>query len=242
MNKPKSISLIFPLYKDKFTVIKVINKSLKILKKLKVKYEIIIIDDCCPEKSGLIALKYINKNNQRKKIKVIFHKKNLGYGAAIRTGFKNSKYECVYAVDGDGEFGIAMNDLPRILEKYKFNDLVITYRFKKRYKTSRIIISWVYNSLLRLLFKISFNDISCGSRLVNKKILKKINLTTNSPFIGAELAIKAKYLGFKVDQVGIHSYPSNFRAGSSIVLKNILLTLRDVLILYYNINVKKILR
>lgn len=242
MNKPKSISLIFPLYKDKFTVIKVINKSLKILKKLKVKYEIIIIDDCCPEKSGLIALKYINKNNQRKKIKVIFHKKNLGYGAAIRTGFKNSKYECVYAVDGDGEFGIAMNDLPRILEKYKFNDLVITYRFKKRYKTSRIIISWVYNSLLRLLFKINFNDISCGSRLVNKKILKKINLTTNSPFIGAELAIKAKYLGFKVDQVGIHSYPSNFRAGSSIVLKNILLTLRDVLILYYNINVKKILR
>lgn len=242
MNKPKSISLIFPLYKDKFTVIKVINKSLKILKKLKVKYEIVIIDDCCPEKSGLIALKYINKNNQRKKIKVIFHKKNLGYGAAIRTGFKNSKYECVYAVDGDGEFGIAMNDLPRILEKYKFNDLVITYRFKKRYKTSRIIISWVYNSLLRLLFKISFNDISCGSRLVNKKILKKINLTTNSPFIGAELAIKAKYLGFKVDQVGIHSYPSNFRAGSSIVLKNILLTLRDVLILYYNINVKKILR
>lgn len=242
MNKPKSISLIFPLYKDKFTVIKVINKSLKILKKLKVKYEIVIIDDCCPEKSGLIALKYINKNNQRKKIKVIFHKKNLGYGAAIRTGFKNSKYECVYAVDGDGEFGIAMNDLPRILEKYKFNDLVITYRFKKRYKTSRIIISWVYNSLLRLLFKINFNDISCGSRLVNKKILKKINLTTNSPFIGAELAIKAKYLGFKVDQVGIHSYPSNFRAGSSIVLKNILLTLRDVLILYYNINVKKILR
>ena len=47
-----------------------------------------------------------------------------------------------------------------------------------------------------------------------------------------ELAIKAKYLGFKVDQVGIHSYPSSFRAGSSIVLKNILLTLRDVFILY----------
>lgn len=238
MNKPKSISLIFPLYKDKFTVINVIKKSLKILKKLKIKHEIIIIDDCCPEKSGQIALKYISKNNQNKKIKVIFHKKNLGYGAAIKTGFKNSKYECVYAVDGDGEFGIAMNDLPRILEKYKFNDLVITYRFKKRYKTSRIIISWIYNSLLRFLFKINFKDISCGSRLVNKKILKKINLTTNSPFIGAELAIKAKYLGFRVDQVGIHSYPSNFRAGSSILLKNILLTLRDVLILYCKINVK----
>ena len=236
MNNPKSISLIFPLYRDKYTVIKVINKSLKILKKLKIKYEIIIVDDCCPEKSGLIALKY---SKQNKKIKVIFHKKNYGYGAAIRSGFKNSKYECIYAVDGDGEFGIALNDLPRILKKYSFNDLVITYRYKKRYKTSRIIISWFYNSLLRFLFHVNFKDISCGSRLINKKIFKKIKLTTNSPFIGAELAIKAKYLGYKVDEVGIHSFPSTFREGSSILLKNILITIRDIIILYYKMYIKK---
>ena len=236
MNNPKSISLIFPLYRDKYTVKKVIDKSLKILKKLKVKYEIIIVDDCCPEKSGLVALKYSKRNP---KIKVIFHKKNYGYGAAIRSGFKNSRYECVYAVDGDGEFGIALNDLPRVLKKYISNDLVITYRYKKRYKTSRIIISWVYNVMLRFLFNINFKDISCGARLVNKKILKKVKLTTNSPFIGAELVIKAKYLGYKIDEVGIHSFPSNFRAGSSIVLKNILITIRDIFILYYKIYIRR---
>ena len=236
MNNPKSISLIFPLYRDKYTVKKVIDKSLKILKKLKVKYEIIIVDDFCPEKSGLLALKYSKRNP---KIKVIFHKKNYGYGAAIRSGFKNSRYECVYAVDGDGEFGIALNDLPRVLKKYIFNDLVITYRYKKRYKTSRIIISWVYNVMLRFLFNINFKDISCGARLVNKKILKKVKLTTNSPFIGAELVIKAKYLDYKIDEVGIHSFPSNFRAGSSIVLKNILITIRDIFILYYKIYIRR---
>tara|TARA_Y100000591_G_C21830311_1_gene699163 strand:- start:570 stop:1289 length:720 start_codon:yes stop_codon:yes gene_type:complete len=236
MNNPKSISLIFPLYRDKYTVKKVIDKSLKILKKLKIKYEIVIVDDCCPEKSGLVALKYSKRNP---KIKVIFHKKNYGYGAAIRSGFKNSRYECVYAVDGDGEFGIALNDLPRVLKKYIFNDLVITYRYKKRYKTSRIIISWVYNFMLRFLFNINFKDISCGARLVNKKILKKVKLTTNSPFIGAELVIKAKYLGYNIDEVGIHSFPSNFRAGSSIVLKNILITIRDIFILYYKIYIRR---
>ena len=236
MNSPKSISLIFPLYRDKFTVKKVINKSLKILKKLKIKYEIIIIDDCCPEKSGLVALKYSKKN---KKIKVVFHKKNLGYGAAIRSGFKNSKYECVYAVDGDGEFGLALNDLPRVLKKYTFNDLVITYRYKKRYKTTRIIISWVYNFILRFLFNINFKDISCGARLVSRKIIKKVKLTTNSPFIGAELAIKSKYLGFKVDEVGIHSYPNNFRPGSSIIFKNIILTIKDIIILFTKIYIFK---
>jgi glycosyltransferase involved in cell wall biosynthesis len=236
MSKPNSISLIFPVYKDRYTVIKVINKSLKILKQLKKKYEIIIIDDCCPQNSGNIALKRSKKN---KKIKVYFHKKNLGYGAAIRTGFKKSNFECIYAVDGDGEFGISLNDLPRMLRKFEQNDLVITYRYKKRYKTTRIIISWVYNFILRILFNISFKDISCGARLVSKKLLKKVKLSTNSPFIGAELAIKAKFLGFKIDEVGIHSYPNTFRSGSSIVLKNILITIRDIFILYYRIYIKK---
>ena len=232
MKKINSISLIFPVYKDRFTVINVINKSLKILKKLKKNYEIIIIDDCCPEKSGLIALKKIRKN---KNIKVYFHRKNLGYGAAIRTGLKKSKFQSVYAVDGDGEFGISLNDLPRILEKYKTNDLIITYRFKKRYNTNRIIISWIYNFVLRILFNIQFKDISCGARLINKKIFRKVKLKTNSPFIGAELAIKAKIMGYKIEEVGIHSYPNKFRSGSSVVFKNILITLKDIIILYYKI-------
>ena len=233
MKKIKSISLIFPVYKDNNTVIKVIKKSLKILSKLKKKYEIIIIDDCCPLNSGKIALSKYKKN---KKVKVIFHKKNLGYGAAIRSGLKKSKYECVYAVDGDGEFGISFNDLPRILKKFEKNDLVITYRYKKRYNTSRIIISWVYNFVLRFLFNIKFKDISCGARLISRKILKNINLTTNSPFIGAELAIKSKHMNFKIDEVGIHSYPNNFRAGSSIIFKNIMITIKDILILFFKIN------
>ena len=52
---PKSISLMFPLYKDRKTVKIMITKSMKVLKKTKKKFEIIIIDDGCPENSGKIA-------------------------------------------------------------------------------------------------------------------------------------------------------------------------------------------
>ena len=47
----KSVTLMFPLYKDKKTVRKMILNSLKILKKVTKKYEIIAVDDGCPEKS-----------------------------------------------------------------------------------------------------------------------------------------------------------------------------------------------
>ena len=81
MKNFKTISLMFPLYKDRRTVKKMIFKSLKVLKKTKRKFEIIIIDDGCPENSGKYAKK-LSKNISS--IKIIFHKKNLGYGAHLK--------------------------------------------------------------------------------------------------------------------------------------------------------------
>ena len=229
IKNPKSISIMFPLYKDKRTVKSMILKSLKILKKTKKKFEIVIVDDGCPENSGKIAQELSKKNP---KVRVYFHKKNLGYGAAVKTGLKNCRHDCIFATDGDDEYDVG--DLPRMLKAFYKSDLVITYRYKKKYKTIRIIISWVYNIILRLLFKTNFRDISTGSRLVSKKLVRKIKLTSNSPFIGAELAIKSKYAGFDVSEIGIHTYPRTFGSGSTVGIKNIILTKdRNIFFLFF---------
>ena len=51
----------------------------------------------------MVSKKYISKvlNNIKQNIKVIFHRKNLGYGAAIKTGLKNCKYDWIFQTDGD---------------------------------------------------------------------------------------------------------------------------------------------
>ena len=72
MKSIHSISIMFPLYKDRRTVKKMILKSQKVLKSLNKKSEIVIVDDGCPEGSGLLAKK-ISKSFRN--IKVIFHKK-----------------------------------------------------------------------------------------------------------------------------------------------------------------------
>ena len=224
---------MFPVFRDKRTVKKMINQSLRVLKTVAKKYEIIIVDDGCPEKSGMVAKK-IAKNIAN--IKFFFHKKNLGYGAALRTGLEKSKYDWIFQIDGDAEYSV--NDLKRLLKETKNSDLVITYRYKKKYKTNRIIISWFYNKLLRILFGTKFKDISTGSRLINRKLIKKLKLTSSSAFLGAELAIKAKEQNSKVNEVGIHTYPRTFGAGSSVSFKNIILTIKDMLKLFFKIRLK----
>jgi glycosyltransferase involved in cell wall biosynthesis len=234
MKKLNSISIMFPVFKDSRTIKKMIYGSLKVLKKLSKKYEIVIVDDGCPENTGSIA-KQLTKSIHN--VRVIFHKKNLGYGAALKTGLKNCKYGWIFQLDGDAEYSV--QDLAKLIKASKNCDLVITYRYKKRYKTSRIFISWIYNKLLRFLFGTKFLDISTGSRLVKLKLIKKIRLKSNSAFLGAELAIKAKLQGFKINEIGIHTYPRTFGSGSSVSIKNIALTIKDMLLLLLKIKLSK---
>ena len=230
MKKIKSISLMFPLYRDRNTVELMIKKSSNVLKKLNRKYEIIIVDDGCPQNSGALAVKIAKKYSN---IKVFFHKKNLGYGAALKTGLKKCKNDWIFMIDGDAEYDV--NDLFRLFRASKNYDLIITYRYKKKYGTYRIIISWVYNVILRLIFNIKFRDISTGSRLVRKKLINRIKLKSNSPFVGAELAIKAGRAGYRIGEIGIHTYPRTFGTGTSVSFKNILLTLKDMTLLFFKI-------
>ena len=234
MLNPKSISLVFPLYKDKSTVKIMISKSLNVLKKTKKKFEIIIIDDGCPQNSGKIAQAYAKKNY---KIKVFFHKKNKGYGAAIKTGIKKSKFDCIFLIDGDNEYNV--NDLPRMLNAFKHNDLVITYRYKNKNNLNRIFISWAYNFILRFLFKTSYKDVSVGSRLLSKKLKNKIIIKSDTPFINAELAIKSKYCGYKVQEIGIQHNPRIIGNGSVVSIKNILLMIKEIIVLFIHICLKK---
>ena len=118
-------------------------------------------------------------------------------------------------------------------------DIIITYRKKRAHSTSRIIISLVYNFILRLLFKTKFRDISTGQRLLKKTLITKINLKSNSPFFGAELAIKSFYNKYKIKEIGVIEYPTRILGGSSVTFRNIILTILEMISLYYSLNLKK---
>ena len=233
MLKIKSISLIIPVYNDVHTISLMIKKSLKVLKSIKKKFEIIIVDDCCPQKSGQIALQI---SKRIKKIKIFFHKKNKGYGAALKTGLKNSNNEWIFMIDGDNEYEV--NEILKLIKGTKNHDLIITYRYKKKYDLYRKLVSWSYNLILRSIFKINYKDISSGLRLVNKKLIEKIKIDTNGPFFGAELAIKSKYENLRIKEIGINTNLRKFGKGSIVNFSNIILTFKEIIILFIKIHLR----
>jgi glycosyltransferase involved in cell wall biosynthesis len=224
MNKIDSLSIIFPIYNDKENVKYVIVKSIELLKNLNIPSEIIIINDGCPYGSGAEAEKWALKHD---KIKIINHDFNKGYGEAIKTGLKNSRYDWILQTDGDNQYDI--NDYYKMIKIIHNYDCIITFRYQKIYANYRIFISWLYNIIVRFHFNTKFRDISTGLRLIKREAIKDINFISNSSFIGAEIAIKLHLNGYQVGELGINTYPRKFGKSSIITLKSIFLTIKDLL-------------
>lgn len=229
-NRKPDITVFFPVYKDELTVATVTKKAIAVCEEVAGNYEVIIINDCSPDRSGAIADEIAASNPL---VRVIHHHKNLGYGAALKTGFKNANYELICLTDGDDEYDL--NDLKKMIKLKDFYDLIITFRYKKIYSNKRIFISYIYNKILRWLFRTRFRDISTGMRLVKKSLIDELNLTSNSPFIGAEITIKSMLKGYRIGELGIQTFPREIGRGSSTSMKNINNTIKDIRKIYHEI-------
>jgi glycosyltransferase involved in cell wall biosynthesis len=217
------ISLFFPVYRDEATVERVTIKALRSLKELASEYEVLIIDDGSPDSAGAVADQLAAKHPR---VRVIHHPRNLGYGWALRTGFREAQHDWIAFTDGDDEYEV--DDLRKLVRLRDFYDLIITFRYAKRYSGVRIFISYVYNNVLRWVFRTSYRDVSCGLRLIRRDVAQELDLQATSPFIGAEIAIKTMLKGFRVGEVGIQTFPRQFGRGASTSVRNILATIRDM--------------
>ncbi len=223
IEKPK-ISLFFPVFNDENTVKIVTEKAIQVLDDIAEDYEILIINDCSPDKSGIIADELSGQNN---KIRVIHHAEHLGYGAAVLTGLTNSQFEYICFTDGDDEYDVT--DFRKLLKLRDYYDLIITFRYIRMYSSWRIFVSRTYNILLRFLFKVKYRDISTGLRMIRKSLLNEISIQSTSPFIGAEITIKAMLKGYRVGEVGIQTFPRAFGKGVSVSSINIWKTIKDMI-------------
>ena len=222
-NKP-NVSVFFPVYNDEHTVERVTRKALDVLSQIASEYEVLIVDDGTPCRAGEIADALARENPR---VRVIHHQKNLGYGAAVRTGLANVRYEWVCFTDGDDEYDIY--DLQKLIRLKDYYDLIVTFRYTKMYSGFRVFISWAYNLSLRFLFKTRYRDISTGLRLIRRELIDELQLEANSPFIGAEITIKTMLKGFRVGEVGIQTFPREFGRGSTTSIRNIIATIKDML-------------
>ncbi len=197
-----SISVFFPCYNEQDNVSGTVEAAVGVLEQLGVDFEVIIVDDGSFDATGRIGDEIASRNGR---VKVIHHETNLGYGAALQSGFKAATKELVFYTDGDGQFDI--KEMPALLPLMKEYDIVSCYRLNRQDNLIRKINGWCWTKLVCLLFGMKVRDIDCAFKLYRREIFDKIKLSSSGALIDTEILARAIRKGYRFTQRPVHHYP-----------------------------------
>ncbi|MDA8721277.1 glycosyltransferase family 2 protein, partial [Nitrosopumilus sp.] len=190
------LTIGIPAYNEEKNISEIIQKLQKITTK------IIVCDDGSTDSTGDIA--------KEMGALVIQHKKNLGYGAAIRSIFlkaREEKSKFLITLDSDGQHRI--EDIQNILEPLQTGkaDLVIGSRFLnndgKNVPLYRKIGIKILTKLANTSLEDNITDSQSGFRGYSEKIIQTITPSESGMGVSNEILIKVSKQGFKIAEVPI---------------------------------------
>ncbi|MGD8786610.1 MAG: glycosyltransferase family 2 protein [Phycisphaerales bacterium] len=225
-----SISIFFPCYNECDNLERVVKQALVTLEGLDGDFEIIIVDDGSRDGTGKIADDIAGENDR---IKVAHHQTNLGYGAALQTGFKMATKRFVFYTDGDGQFD--MNEMPALLPLMERYDIVSCYRLDRKDNLIRKINGWCWTKLVCRLFGMKIRDIDCAFKLFKREIFDNIKLVSTGALIDTEVLARALRKGYLITQTGVHHYPRSAGMQTGANLRVILRAFKELFKLWRQI-------
>ena len=201
-HRRKSISVFFPCHNEADNVAAIVEKARGVLESLTDDYEIIIVDDGSTDGTDKLADEMAEKFE---KVKAIHHETNLGYGAALQSGFRAANKELVFYTDGDSQFDIA--ELADIIDMAEQYDIVSCFRLNRQDNLLRRFNARCWTGLICLLFGLKLRDIDCAFKLFKREIFDNIEMKSTGALIDAEILARAVRKGYTIAQKGVHHYP-----------------------------------
>ncbi|OGW83387.1 MAG: hypothetical protein A3C47_03385 [Omnitrophica bacterium RIFCSPHIGHO2_02_FULL_51_18] len=233
MIKPKalkSLSIFFPCYNEEFNVGSMIEQAVQVGEDYGVDYEVVVVDDGSRDKSPAIVQEWSGKNPR---VRLVQHPKNLGYGAALRTGLKSVTKEIVFLTDGDNQFHLS--DIDKLFFKIDSCDVVTGYRLERQDKAHRRLNGFLWTRLNKLLFGLPIRDVDCAFKLFRRKTLEGLELKSNHLLIHSEILARIMKKGYKIEEVGVPHYPRVAGKATATALKSIFKTFKELAGLYWDI-------
>jgi glycosyltransferase involved in cell wall biosynthesis len=235
MLKKQSLSIFFPCYNDAGTIASLVVLADRTARQFTDNYEIIVVNDGSSDHSRFV-LEELQK--KYKALKVVEHKKNRGYGGALRSGFKAASKELVFYTDGDYQYDVTEMDL--LYSKMKPGiDWVNGWKKHRNDAWYRKVIGNLYNFGVKKLFNIKIKDIDCDYRLIRKSALDKIDLIFDSGVICLELIKKLQLAGCKAAEAPVNHFFRSHGKSQFFNFRRIFRTFFNLLQLWVNIYIKK---
>jgi glycosyltransferase involved in cell wall biosynthesis len=214
----KILSVIIPVYNEKKTILTVIEKVLL----LDFVLDVIVVDDGSTD--GTVEL--LQKTSFDPRVKPVFHSRNMGKGAALRTGFSHVSGNIATIQDADMEY-----DPAEFAEMIKpITDGVADVVYGTRLsggKPQRVHLFWhkLGNGFLTfmtdLLFNTTLTDMETCYKMLRREVFETIKIKSNGFSVEPELTAKiCKNKNWRVYEIPISYYGRSYAEGKKITWKH----------------------
>jgi glycosyltransferase involved in cell wall biosynthesis len=221
----RSLSVVLPAHNEEEAIAATVHEVIETLSTWMLDFEIIVVDDGSQDSTGAIV---DTMDKTHPYLKVIHHSVNMGYGAALVSGFEAASKDLTFFMDSDGQFDI--HDLARFLLLIEEYDAVLGYRINRQDTWMRKVNAWGWKQLVGLVFGIHIRDVDCAFKLYPTRFFRENILETRGAMINAEILYKFIRAGNTYTQVGVRHLPRRGGRATGAKLSVILRAFRELFV------------
>ncbi|MGE3807698.1 MAG: glycosyltransferase family 2 protein [Gemmataceae bacterium] len=219
----RKLSLVIPAYNEEAGIRQALGEADLALAELGYQYEILVVDDGSADDTARVVEDFAARFPR---VRLLRHRHNRGYGAALRTGFEAARFDRVAFTDADCQFDLA--DLGRLVPFTDRFHIVVGYRVRRQDTLKRRFLSWGYNRLVKVLLGTGVRDCDCALKVFRKDALARILPETTGFFVNTEMLARARQLKMNVAEMAVRHRP-RLRGQSKVSLADVPRTLRVLL-------------
>ncbi len=221
-----SISVVIPVYNEEKTVAETVNRVLA----TGIPSEVIVVDDGSQDGTRAILEDLQRRHPQ---VKVFFHEKNMGKGAALRTAFQHATGDIIIIQDADLEYD--PRHYPTLLQPIYEGMADVVYGSRFLGAPRRPILFWnmVANKILtfitNLLYNTILSDMETGYKVFKREVVENMPLRARGFDFEPEFTAKVLKRHYRIFEVPIAFNPRDYSEGKKIKAKDGLIALWTLL-------------
>lgn len=215
------LSIIIPIYNEEKTIEEILSRVSNAKLQSGIKKEIILVDDGSTDSS-----KFKVQRLKLQGLKTIFHKKNLGKGAAIKSGLNITTGDYIIIQDADLEYN--PKDYEKLLAPVIKDNIQVVYgtrlvnyplKLSGKNKTvlpTHLVANRFLTALTNLLYGSHLTDMETCYKLFNRQVLKNISIKSNRFDFEPEITAKILKQNIPIIEVPIKVKPRTYKEGKKI--------------------------
>jgi glycosyltransferase involved in cell wall biosynthesis len=210
------ISILIPVYNEAKTITEILRR----VQAVQVADEIVIVDDGSTDSTRQI----LDDLDGQGQVRIVYHERNLGKGAAVRTAIKHASGDVLIIQDADLEYD--PRDIPTLLIPIyeEIADVVYGSRFLGGPRRPILFWNMVANKILTLVTNILYNniltDMETGYKVFRKEVVADMPLHARRFEFEPEFTAKILKRKVRIFEVPISFNPRDYSEGKKIKMKD----------------------